>query len=75
MTGLLQPPNAALSRLHWKLAPASLENSNVADVTFVGFAGLAVMAVSGAVASIVQAYDAEDGSVFPAPSIARTSNV
>ena len=59
-----------------QLAPASFEvNEKLALVAFVGLFADAVIAVSGAVVSTTQVNDAGLGSMFPAESMARTSNV
>jgi hypothetical protein len=52
--GLVQPANAAPSRLHWNVEPVSLdEKLKLGLVELLGFAGLAVIVVSGGVVSIV----------------------
>ena len=73
----MQAPKLAPSRLHSNVEPGSVvEKSNVAPVAVVSARGsLGPIVVSGAVASIVQAYEAAVGSTFPAASTARTWNV
>lgn len=72
----MQGVHAPVSSLHSKVEGVSVDvNTNVADVAGVAAGGFDVMLVSGAVASIVHVYDAGDGSVLVAASIARTWNV
>ena len=76
MTGLLQLALAPASSLQLNVVPVLLDvKPNVALVALVGFAGAAVIAVSGAVVSTTHVKDAGLGSMFPAESMARTSNV
>jgi hypothetical protein len=64
------------SMRHSNVEPVSLElNANVGVVSFVGSAGVVSMVVFGAVRSTAQVYVAGVPSVFPAASVARTSNV
>jgi hypothetical protein len=73
---LVQEANAPASSLHSNVLPASEDaNSKVPLVWFVGLVGPEVMVVCGGVASTVQVYVAGAGSVFPAASVALTSNV
>ena len=73
--GLVQPANAAPSRLHWKVEPDSLEEKlKLGLVELLGFAGLDVIVVSGGVVSIVHVYVAATPT-FPIASVARTANV
>ena len=72
----MQAPKAAPSSLHSKVDPASVDvKLKLAEVEFVGSAGPAVIVVSGADRSIVHVWLAGVPSVFPAGSVARTSNV
>jgi hypothetical protein len=74
--GLVQAVKAPASSLHSKVLPVSVDvNEKLAVVALVGVAGLEVIAVSGAVPSTVHVWVAGVGSVFPAGSVARTSNV
>ena len=66
--------NGAPSRLHSKLAGSVAEKVKLAVVSAVGSAGPDMIVVSGAVRSTVQLKLAGDPSVFPAASVARTSN-
>jgi hypothetical protein len=67
---------APLSSRHSKVDPLSVEmNEKVAEVALVGSVGADVIAVSGTEVSTNQPTDAGVGSVFPAASVARTSNV
>ena len=76
LRGLVQAANAAPSSEHWKVEPASFDVKLKHEVlVFVGFGGVAVMVVSGAVRSIVQVRLTGVASVFPAGSVALTSNV
>jgi hypothetical protein len=69
-------PSSTASRLHWKVAPGSLEKVKVALVWFVTAGGPAlVIVVFGGVRSITQVCVAGLASVFPAGSLARTSKV
>ena len=52
--GEAQPANVTPSRLHSKVAPGSLVNSNVAELLVVGPLGPAVIWVSGGVVSGVE---------------------
>ena len=63
---------AAPSRLHWKVAPASLEKLKVALVELVSASGVESRVVLGAVRSTVHEWLAGDASVLPAASVART---
>jgi len=70
--GLVHAAKAAVSILHSKVLPASVEvKEKVARGLFVNGGGLEVMVVSGAFVSIVQSKLAGVGSVLP-PAIART---
>ena len=72
----MQEENVALSRLHAKVLPVSVEvKLKLALVLLVEPAGPAVIVVSGAVISIVHVKLAGVGSVFPAASVACTWNV
>ena len=72
----MQAAKAAPSSLHSKLEPASVEvKLKLAEVEFVGSEGPTVIVVSGAVRSTVHGWLAGVASVFPAGSVARTSNV
>jgi hypothetical protein len=57
------------------LPPSVDVKLKLAAVEFVGLGGLAVIEVSGGAMSIVHVYEAGVASVFPAGSVARTSNV
>jgi len=72
----VQAANAAPSRRHSKVDPASVDvKLKLAEVAFVGFAGVAVIVVLGAARSIVHVYVAGVASVLPAGSMARTLKV
>ena len=74
--GEVQGANAAASSEHSSRDPGSLpENAKLALWLLVGSAGPDSIAVSGGVTSIVHAYDAGLGSLFPAASVARTWKV
>ncbi len=76
VNGELQDANAAASTRHWKVEPASFEvNENVGVLSLVVPLGPAVIVVSGGVVSTLNARLAGVGSVLPAVSVARTSNV
>jgi hypothetical protein len=74
-TGLVHAAQSALSSVHWKTAPASDVNEMVALVVATVPLGAEVMVVSGATVSTVQVREAGVGSMLPATSFARTSNV
>jgi hypothetical protein len=63
------------SRLHWKSAPGSLVNVNVALELAVRPEGPLSMVVSAAAVSTVHEYVAGVLSRLPAGSVARTANV
>jgi hypothetical protein len=63
-TGELQAVNAAVSRLHWSVASASVVIENDAG-PLLGSGGKSVNAVSGATVSTVQLKVAGVASVFP----------
>jgi hypothetical protein len=74
--GLVQVVNAAPSRLHWNVAPASFElNVKVALPLFDSGSGVESIVVSGTTVSTVQLKLAGVGSAFPAGSVAHTSKV
>jgi hypothetical protein len=67
--------NAAPSRAHSNVAPASELKLKLALVELALGLGLSVIVVSGAAESIVQLCEAGVASGFPAASVARTENV
>jgi hypothetical protein len=73
--GLVQPANAAPSRRHWNVLPSSDDVKLKLTLAEDGSEGFTVMIVSGGVTSTIQVRAAGVASVFPAPSIARTSKV
>src|SRR6266545_4369716 len=76
VSGLVQDVQLPLSTRHSKLEPGSLELKLKLGVASPdGFDGLESMVVFGAVRSSVQLWLADDPSVFPAWSVARTSKL
>ena len=73
--GEVQAVNASVSTRHWKLAPDSLPNANVAVGSPVRPSGPALIVVWGALVSTVMVRLAGLASVLPAASVARTSKV
>jgi hypothetical protein len=61
--------------VHSNVEPASLDVKPKLTLAAEGSDGLAVIVVCGGVVSTVQVYEAGAASVFPAGSVARTSNV
>src|SRR5438067_8264386 len=70
----LHGANAAVSRLHWRDAPASVWMVKEA-APLLGSGGKSVNDVSGGVVSTVHVNVAADASVLPARSVAATENV
>ena len=76
VSGLVQLAQEPLSRRHSKVEPPSLEEKEkLGVVSFEGSLGWPVIDVFGAVVSTVQVELPGLPSVFPAGSVARTSNV
>ena len=76
--GVVQAANAAASKRHWNVEPASVEvkvKVGVLSLVVLPAAGPPVMFVSGGVASTVKVRLAGVGSVLLAGSVARTSKV
>jgi len=72
--GELQAAKAPASSLHWNVAGSPAENVKVADTVVVPDRGRKPRVVSGAVASIVHAYD-DEAPEFPTASVGRATNV
>ena len=73
-SGLVHGVQGPASTRHSKAAPGSSDsNSKVGASSFDGSAGTSTIVVCGATVSTVQVYEAGVGSVFAAPSVARTS--